>query len=132
MAKMSQHRLACVIFAIIMGAFGIFHMFHASNLEGQVPKFIPGGVIWVYISGAVFMVAAAAILFNYKTKRACYVLGAMLIIFILLVDVPLIATAQAETRQQEHLLMMLKDIGLAMAAFLIGYNSDRPDDAVNY
>ncbi|RYG40530.1 MAG: DoxX family protein [Chitinophagaceae bacterium] len=128
---MSQHRLACIVFAIITGAFGIFHLFNAKNMESKVPDFIPGGIIWIYISGIAFVLASIAILVNYHTKLACYLLGVMLFIFVLVVHVPIIVTGETEEIKQTALIMMLKDVGLIMAAFLVGYNSDRPDTEPN-
>ncbi len=131
MAKMSQHRLACVVFAIITGAFGVFHLFNAHNMKDKVPDFVPGGIIWIYISGVAFILASIAILINYHTKLACYLLGVMLFIFVLAVHVPIIATGETEEIRQTALIMMLKDVGLIMAAFLVGYNSDRADTEPN-
>ncbi len=131
MAKMSQHRLACIVFAIITGAFGIFHLFNAKNMENKVPDFVPGGIIWIYISGIAFILASIAILINYHTKLACYLLGVMLFIFVLVVHVPIIVTGETEEIKQTALIMMLKDVGLIMAAFLVGYNSDRADTEPN-
>lgn len=131
MRKMSRHRLACVLFAIITGLFGIYHLVFAENLAKKVPDYVPGGVIWVYISAIAFVVFAIAILLDKYTKIACYTLGFMLLIFILTVHVPIVLSSEDPYIQQETLLMMIKDIGLVMAAFLVGYNSDRPDDAPN-
>lgn len=131
MARMSQHRLAVVVFAIIMGAFGVFNIFHPQMFQKQIPSYLPGGIIWIYITGAIFILCALAILLNIKTKTACYFLGGMLVVFILLIHVPIIASGESEEVRQMELLMMLKDVGLAMAAFLVGYNSDRPDGAPN-
>lgn len=129
MKKMSRHRLACVIFAIIMGIFGIFHLFNAENMKGTVPKFLPGGIFWVYVTGLGFILASMAILINKYTKLACYLLAAMLLIFILTIHVPTALSDSDEITKQTALLMMLKDIGLMIAAVLVGYNSNRPDDA---
>lgn len=131
MAKMSQHRLSCIIFAVIMGAFGIFHLFNAQNMESKVPDFVPGGIIWIYISGIGFILAAIAILINFQTKIACYLLALMLLIFIGTIHVPVIATGETEEIRQTALIMMLKDVGLVMAALLVGYNSDRADTEPN-
>ncbi|HRN92776.1 MAG TPA: hypothetical protein PLS87_10175 [Ferruginibacter sp.] len=131
MGKMSNHRLACVVFALIMGLFGIFHLFYADNMAKKVPDYVPGGVIWVYITGTGFILFALAILLNKYTKLACYSLAAMLLIFIFTIHVPMVVSGENEFVKQEALLMMLKDIGLTIAALLVGYNSDRPDDAPN-
>jgi uncharacterized membrane protein YphA (DoxX/SURF4 family) len=65
------------------------------------------------------------------TKFSCYALAVMLFIFIITVHVPIALTTTDEFVKQETLLMMIKDIGLVMAALLVGYNSDRPDNAPN-
>lgn len=128
MGKMSNHRLACVVFAIIMGIFGIFHLFNASNMVEVVPKWLPGGVIWVYVTGVGFILAAIAILINVQTKLACYLLAGMLLVFIVAIHVPAMMEGDPVSKQMA-MLMMLKDVGLVMAALLVGYNSDKPDEA---
>lgn len=132
MRKMSKHRLACVVFAIIMGLFGIFHLLNAENMKSSVPEYVPGGIIWVYITGAGFILAAIAILIDRYTKLACYLLAAMLLVFIFTIHIPMIVSGESEMIKQTGLLMMLKDIGLVMAALLVGYNSDRPDEVPNF
>lgn len=127
MGKMSNHRLACVVFAIIMGIFGIFHLFNASNMVNAVPKWLPGGIIWVYITGIGFILAAIAILINVQTKLACYLLAGMLLVFIVTIHVPAMMEGDPVSKQMA-MLMMLKDVGLVMAALLVGYNSDKPDE----
>ncbi len=132
MRRISKHRMACVVFAIIMGLFGIYHLFNAENMKSNVPEYVPGGVIWVYITGIGFILAAVAILIDRYTKLACYMLAGMLLVFIFTIHIPMIVSGETETIKQTGLLMMLKDIGLVMAALLVGYNSDRPDEVPNY
>ncbi|MEO5967373.1 MAG: hypothetical protein ABIP68_00570 [Ferruginibacter sp.] len=132
MRRISKHRLACIVFAIIMGLFGIYHLFNAENMKSNVPEYVPGGVIWVYITGVGFILAAIAILIDKYTKLACYMLAGMLLIFIFTIHVPMVVSGESEVVKQTGLLMMLKDIGLVMAALLVGYNSDRPDEVPNY
>ena len=129
MKKISHHRLACVVFAVIMAVFGIFHLINAENMKDVVPKFLPGGILWVYVTGIGFILASLAILINKYTKLACYLLAVMLVIFILTIHVPNIVNGTDEASKQSSLLNMLKDFGLTISALLVGYNSDRPDDA---
>lgn len=127
----SRHRLACIVFAVIMGIFGIVHLFNAESMVGTVPTYLPGGIIWVYITGIGFILASVAILINKQTKLACYLLAAMLLVFIFTIHVPKLLSDTDEVSKQMAMLMMLKDIGLTMAAVLVGYNSTRPDDMEN-
>lgn len=125
MGKMSKHRLACIVFAIIMGIFGIFHLFNASNMVNVVPKWLPGGVIWVYVTGVGFILAAIAILINVQTKLACYLLALMLLIFIGTIHIPAMMEGDPVSKQMA-MLMMLKDVGLVMAAILTASLDDQP------
>lgn len=131
MKKISQHRLACIVFAVIMAIFGVYHLINAENMKGTVPSWIPGGIIWVYITGIGFILASIAILINKQAKLACYLLAAMLLVFIATVHIPKLASGDNEEAKQFAMLMMLKDIGLVITAVLVGYNSDRPDDLPN-
>jgi putative oxidoreductase len=131
MNKISHHRLACIVFAIIMGIFGITHLISAEKMKDTVPSWLPGGVIWVYVTGIGFVLASVAILINKQAKLACYLLAAMLLIFIFTIHVPAIVSGKDEAAKQMGMLLMLKDVGLTMAAVLVGYNSDRADDEPN-
>jgi uncharacterized membrane protein len=131
MRSISHHRLACIIFAIITGLFGVFHLYYAENLAKKVPDYVPGGIVWVYVSAIAFILFSLAILLNKFAKFACYALAVMLFIFIVTVHLPIVISGENEYVKQEALLMMIKDIGLVMAALLVGYNSDRPDSAPN-
>jgi len=56
-------RAATIAFAIIIGIFGVSHFIERDYLISQVPIFIPGAKIWVYIVGAALILAAIAFLF---------------------------------------------------------------------
>src|SRR5438552_17731793 len=75
-------KLAEVIFALIIAYFGYYHFTHADAMGKSVPGFIPGpGSLWIYITGAVLVLAAIGILADLKKIIACYLLAAMLLIF---------------------------------------------------
>jgi putative oxidoreductase len=101
-------KLAEVIFALIIAYFGYNHFTHADEMGKGVPGFIPGpGSLWIYITGAVFVVAAIGILADLKKTLACYLLAAMLLIFAFSVHL------------HNHI-DGLKDAALAMCALIIG------------
>ena len=101
-------KLAEVIFALIIAYFGYVHFTHADALGRSVPRFIPGpGSLWIYITGAVFIIAAIGILADLKKVLACYLLAAMLLLFAFTVHLP------------NHI-DALKDAALAMCALIIG------------
>lgn len=116
MKKFFPTRLAEIIFALIMGYFGAFHLKYGTGIKG-VPDYMPGNeTIWVYIVGIGFGLAAIAILINKLKTLACYLLAAMMMIFVLTLHIP-------QVINDGNLYQLLKDTGLAMAAIMIGNNT---------
>lgn len=116
MKKFIPTRLAEIVFALIMGYFGAFHLRYGAGMQG-VPEYMPGSPkIWVYTVGVGFALAAIAILLNTFKTLACYLLAAMLMVFIITLHVP-------QVIKDGNLYQLLKDAGLAMAAIIIGNNS---------
>ncbi len=68
------------LFALPMLAFGAMHFIGANDMASMVP--IPGGVIWVYLTGAALVLAALAIMAGKKDGLAAFLLGIMLILFV--------------------------------------------------
>ena len=113
MKKIIPTRFAEIIFALVMGAFAAIHLRYGGSGEG-VPSFMPGNPgIWRYVAGTGFALAAIAILLNTFKTLACYLLAAMLMVFIFTIHLP--GSLNGASHDQ-----LLKDIALAMAAIIIG------------
>ena len=82
-------------------------------MAGMVP--IPGGVIWVYLTGLALVLAAVSMIIKKKMALATMLLGIMLVIFALSIHLP---------GGQDSMPMLLKDLGLAGGAFFISGNSE--------
>ena len=123
---MIQHtisRIAIWLLAIVMIIFGIYHFMRPANMLAYVPNYLPGGIIWVYIVGAAFILAGLAFILNRIVSIAGYLLAALLISFVLLVHLPQFRNAgDADTRQMA-LVNMLKDLALAGFAMFIAANA---------
>ena len=105
-----------MLFALVIGTFGVQHFMHADMMGGAVPSFMPADPkIWVYVTGAALILAAIAILINKYKMIACYLLALMLLIFVF--------TLHLKPAMNGDLGSLLKDTGLAMAAIIIGNNS---------
>lgn len=104
-----------ITFAVPFLIFGINHFMNAQGMGGMVPEYIPGGAIWVYITGVVHILAAIAILIKKWVKIASILLAVMLLIFALTIHLP----AFMEGNQAE-LGNILKNIALAGGALVIG------------
>lgn len=95
-----------IIFAIPFLVFGIMHFAFAEKMVGMVPSYVPGGIFWVYFTGAAEVAAGIAFITKFKGKLAAQLLAVLLLIFILVVHMPAMATNQAEMGQ------VLKNLGL--------------------
>ena len=111
-------RLAEILYALIMGFFGVTHFMNADIMSGMIPEFMPGdGKVWIYVTGAALIAAALAILINKFKKPACYLLAILLLIFVF--------TLHLKPAMDGNPAMLLKDAGLAMAAIIIGNRSSK-------
>ena len=66
------------------------HLMAADKMQGMVPSFIPGGVIWVYITGVLLILGASGFVINKSVQLAGYLLGGLMLIFILTIHLPVV------------------------------------------
>ena len=116
-------RIAIYILSIVMIAFGIYHFLHPKNLIVYVPDFIPGGLAWIYIVGAAFILAAVAFIINRQARLAGYLLAFMLFCFVLTIHLPNYLNAGDGEMRQMALVNLLKDAALAAFALHIAANA---------
>lgn len=111
-------RLAEMLYALIMGFFGVAHFMNVDKMSGAIPEYMPGdGKIWIYVTGAALIAAALAILINKFKTLACYLLAAMLLIFVFTLHLQPAINGDPGS--------LLKDTALAMAAIIIGNNASK-------
>lgn len=111
-------RLAEILYALIMGYFGIMHFSNADKMSGMIPEYLPGdGKIWVYLAGVVLLIAALSIIINKFKTPACYLLAGMLLVFVF--------TLHLQPAMDGNPGQLLKDAGLAMAAIIIGNRTSK-------
>lgn len=103
------------LYAVPFVVFGLFHFMNGSAMAGLVP--IPGGVFWVYLTGAAHLAAAASIIIGKKTRLAGLLLGVMLLIFALSIHLPEVISSAGEN--VNAMTNFLKDTALAGGAWVI-------------
>ena len=100
------------LYALPMAVFGALHFMSANMMAGMVP--VPGGVVWVYITGLALIAAAVAILTGKQAVLACQLLGVMLLIFA--VSIHLLSLLGGDMNAMSNL---LKDTALAGGAWVL-------------
>ena len=117
-------RIAVTILAIVMAVFGSYHFLNAREMIVFVPDFLPGGIIWVYLVGIAFIVAALSFFTHRYMKFAGYMLGVILIIFVLTLHLPNWLNSGDKEMRNLALTNLLKDSAIAAFALYIASKSD--------
>ena len=123
---MKEHtisRLAIFILSAVMIVFGISHFQNPKDLVVFVPAFLPGGIIWVYIVGVSFILAAIAFILNRYVKLAAYLLAFLLFLFVIAIHFPNYNNAGDTEMRQMAFNNLLKDLAIAAFAMHIGSNA---------
>jgi putative oxidoreductase len=115
-------KLGRFLLAIPMAVFGILHFMAANNMAAMVP--IPGGAIWVYITGAALIAAAVSIIIQKKSRLAATLLAIMLLIFVLSIHLP--GVLAGGDGGQMSMMSLLKDIAIAGGALV--YAGTQPQE----
>ena len=101
--------VARILFAIPFGIFGLFHFMNAGAMAGMVP--IPGGVLWIYVTGIGLLLACVSIIIKKQDRLASLLLALMLVLFIFTMHLP-----NAMGGDQMAMINLLKDLGLTGGA----------------
>ena len=113
MKPLIPSRIAEIIFALVFIVFGILHFKNAGAMGHGVPSYMPGdGKIYIYLTGAVMILAGIGIIMVFHKTLLCYLLAAVLIIFVLAVHL--------KPAMDGNLTNFLKDTAMAMGAIIIG------------
>ncbi|HVY74057.1 MAG TPA: DoxX family membrane protein [Puia sp.] len=113
------YRLGVVVYALVIGFFGINHFLNGTGFQKTVPSIIPWGIFWVYLTGAALILAAIAFLINKQTRAAAIFLALYLIIVVLSVHLPALMRTEGSPVVSIALTNLVKDTGLAAAALMI-------------
>ncbi len=102
------------LLAVPMAIMGIFHFLGADKMAGMVP--VPGGAIWVYLTGAALIAAGVAIIIQKKARLAAALLGILLLVFVFAIHLP--AVMAGGDGGQMAMVGLLKDLAMAGGAFV--------------
>jgi uncharacterized membrane protein len=112
-------KIGTVFYALVVGFFGINHFLNGTGFQKMVPTFLPGGVIWVYLTGACLVAAAIAFLINKQARLAGFLLCLILLLIVLTVHLPAVLNAPDAGARRFPMTNLIKDTGLAAAALLV-------------
>jgi uncharacterized membrane protein YphA (DoxX/SURF4 family) len=104
------------LFAIPFALLGLMHVINTDNLNATVaPVFLHARPVWMYLVGAILLLAAGSMLFGWYDKLAGVLLAVFLLLVVAFVHAPGLLDRNIGQPALGHL---LKDLGLAGAALL--------------
>lgn len=83
-----------IFFALAIIGLGIEHFIFQDFITGRAPAWpesVPGGLIWAYLTGAIFIGIGIAILTGKKARSAAMLAGALIFLWALLRHIPVVA-----------------------------------------
>jgi putative oxidoreductase len=107
-----------IMFAIPFLAFGLMHLMNADSMSGMVPSYVPGGIFWIFFTGAAQVAAAISIISGRMIKISTLLLGILLLVYVITLHVPGLSSPDQNMKMMA-MSGMLKDFGLAGAALMI-------------
>ena len=116
-------KIGTIFYALVIGFFGVNHFLQGTGMAKMVPAFLPGGVVWVYITGSCLLLAAIAFLINRQTRLAGILLALFLLLIVVTVHLPAVLSAPDMASRRFPLVNLIKDTGLAAAALMVAGSS---------
>ena len=119
MEKITAASSGRIAYGLAIIIFGVLHFTYAETLQDLIPSYMPfGSWFWVYFVGVAMIAAGVSILIRKLDRVACILLGAMFLLFIIMVRLPYDFGKDNEKRKF-YLIEMSKEIALAGSAFVI-------------
>lgn len=112
--------VARILFALPFIVLGALHLMGADKMAASVPEWLPGGVLWIYITGLAQIAGGFAIILDKMMPLASNLLALLMLVYVIVIHYPLMNN---QLTQQIGLIGILKDLGLAGGALLAGHLS---------
>ena len=125
MNTQSIYRVGIVLYALVIGFFGVNHFLNGTGFQNTIPSILPYHIFWVYLTGVALILAAISFLTGKKTKMAGLFLFLYLIIIVLTIHLPAVIRSEGTPIVSIALTNLVKDTGLAGAALMIAGNNNK-------
>jgi uncharacterized membrane protein YphA (DoxX/SURF4 family) len=107
-------------------AFGLNHIVGVRDLVVIVPTFLPGGALWVYVTGAAFLAAGVSFVGDVLVRRAALLLALMFLVFITTVHLPALFQAESLAAARGAGFGVFQDLAFVGAALLLAERDHSP------
>lgn len=77
-----------IVFSLTIISYSIDHFLYAKGAADYIPSWIPNHIFWIYFAGVALLGSGIAILLNIKRGLAATLLGAMILIWVIILHIP--------------------------------------------
>jgi putative oxidoreductase len=119
MNTQSIYRIGVVLYALVIGFFGVNHFLNGTGFQNTIPSFIPYHIFWVYLTGVALIAAAISFLTGKYTRASGLFLALYLLVIVLTIHLPALMRAEGNPIISIALTNLVKDTGLAGASLMI-------------
>lgn len=116
-----------ILFMLPFFVFGLNHFMYADAMAGLVPSWVPGGKIWVYLTGIFEIGAAVAIVSGFQARLAGLLISLLMLSYALTIHLPGMMGAADQGAAMASMTGLLKDLGLAGAALIFSHAMTKKD-----
>lgn len=116
--KLTVLLLARIFFMVPFLMIGMHHFMMADKMVGMLPSWLPGGIVWIYLTGIFEVAAAVAIITAIQIRLAGILLCILLLTYVAFMHIPSMMSADPTTSML-GLIGVMKDTGLAGGALLL-------------
>ena len=100
-AKTTLITVGRILIALAAIVFGIEHFLHPTGLPGvpllkQIPAWVPGRVLFDYVTGAALLVTGGSVLLNRKTRIVATCVGGWILLMVLVIYGPVLIGALSQ------------------------------------
>jgi uncharacterized membrane protein len=103
-----------LFYAIPLAVFAGEHFTLGKLMAGGIPSWIPAHIFWIYFVGVALVAAALSIVVKKYSQLAATLLGAMILLFVVLLHIPRVAAAPHDRISWA---VALRDLSFSGAAF---------------
>jgi uncharacterized membrane protein len=100
-------RLARALYGLALIAFGLSHFVYLNLTAPLVPAWLPGHTFWAYFSGAAYVAAGVALVFNMCARLAAALSALEIGMLTLLVWIPIVAAGSKDPSQWSETILSL-------------------------
>jgi hypothetical protein len=100
-----------MLFALPLLVFAVQHFLYAGFIATLIPVWIPARLFWAYFVGIAFLAASVSIATRFKGRLGAMLLGAMFLIWVLIVHAPRVAAASHNANEWTSLFVALAMCG---------------------